>query len=96
MLSISFTPAITGDQCVTSLPFSNLAPRNDAIAFARTIPAADILKHFSEYRRGHGGDPLVSVHLHWASRDRKPSGFLKRRWSQYVAPADAIATQAAE
>lgn len=99
MISISFTAAIEETDCHVSLPFSNLAPRRaieaktladcerafkDACDFARTIPAADVLAHFGA-RAEKGGAPCVSVHLSWASRDRKPSGFLHRRWSAYVA-----------
>lgn len=112
MIIISFSPALmSDDQCVTSLPFSELAPKrkleaatladcdrawSDARAFAGTIPAVEILQHFGEYRRGFGGEPLVSVHLSWVTRARKPNGFNRRRWHQYVKAAATITTHAAE
>lgn len=100
MIIISFSPAMTGDQCMISQPMVCLAPRRrieaktlaeceaawrDACAFARTIPAADILAHWQD-RKNDGTEPRVSVSLSWVTRDRKPSGFNKRNWHAYVAP----------
>lgn len=97
---------------VVSLPFSKLGPDtriespslaqcltafNEACGAAALVNPDEVNAHFKDSFNKAGKEPCVVVFGVWIGRDRKPSGFNRRRWQQYVKPTGAAPiAQAAE